>query len=173
MAWWQPDESADIFRENNTVPIVPLPVWRVASVAREMVMLNKTSTTPLVPLRACLTHRKQRWQKRKHWQIYTEETRIKKKYQNFSITTTTTKQNKGTTGRDRRKLGRQTKQEVDLTKWNKQTQAAKLTLAAEQARFGTLSRAVARRDREPRKHITAHRRRQKLSRQRSKPMTVE
>ena len=42
-----------------------------------------------------------------------------------------------------------------------------MTLAAEQARFGRLSTGVVRRDREPRKHITALRRRQKLSRQRS------
>ena len=58
VAWWQLDGSADNYRENSTVPIVPLPTWRVASMTREMVMLNKTSTTPLVPLRAfvCCVH---------------------------------------------------------------------------------------------------------------------
>ena len=39
MAWWQLDGSADRYRENSTVPIVPLPTWRVASMKREMVIV--------------------------------------------------------------------------------------------------------------------------------------
>ena len=39
MAWWQLDGSADNYRENSTVPIVPLPTWRVASMTWEMVVV--------------------------------------------------------------------------------------------------------------------------------------
>ena len=62
-------------------------------------------------------------------------------------------------------------QNVDKTEQMWLTQA-KSTLA-EQARFGRLSRAVVWWEWEPRKHLTAQWRRQKLSRHHSQPVTVE